>query len=227
MKLLLENWRKFTESSEDPELWGNCGMVAVAIAEEAKSRGLDPMLVLVHNADDEDTIIMGDYDLYHVAVTIGDDYYDDRGKISRDELNFDDFGEEDRDYYVDEFFLNEKVKDAIKRNTNWDKCPADFKERALEILDNETPPKESEVGYYDPDLGRYQMNKAPWQRVSSLISDIVMSMRRGGEELPSQEELFNMVDHEPYTSYEEYKDARKKDMEGYANWFRGQRGWSK
>ena len=137
MKLLLENWRKFTESIEDPELWGNCGMVAVAIAEEAKSRGLDPMLVLVHNADDEDTIMMGDYDLYHVAVTIGDNYYDDRGEISRDELNFDDFGEEDRDYYVDEFFLNEKVKDAIKRNTNWDKCPTDFKERALEILDND------------------------------------------------------------------------------------------
>ena len=22
MKLLFENWRKFTESSEDPELWG-------------------------------------------------------------------------------------------------------------------------------------------------------------------------------------------------------------
>jgi len=134
MKLLFENWRKFTESSEDPELWGNCGMVAVAIAEEAKSRGLDPMLVLVHNADDEDTIIMGDYDLYHVAVTIGDKYYDDRGEISRDDLNFDDFGKEDWDYYVDEFYLNERTKDAIKRNTNWDACPADFDERAMEIL---------------------------------------------------------------------------------------------
>jgi len=134
MKLLFENWRKFTESSEDPELWGNCGMVAVAIAEEAKSRGLDPMLVLVHNADDEDTIIMGDYDLYHVAVTIGDKYYDDRGEISRDDLNFDDFGKEDWDYYVDEFYLNERTKDAIKRNTNWDACPTDFDERAMEIL---------------------------------------------------------------------------------------------
>ena len=112
-------------------------MVAVAIAEEAKRRGLDPMLVLVHNADDEDTIMMGDYDLYHVAVSIGDDYYDDRGKISRDELNFDDFGEEDQDYYVDEFYLNERTKDAIKRNTNWDSCPADFEKRALEILDND------------------------------------------------------------------------------------------
>jgi len=202
-------------------------MVAVAIAEEARHRGLDPMLVFVHNADDEDTIMMGDYDLYHVAVTIGDDYYDDRGKISRDELNFDDFGEEDRDYYVDEFYLNERTKDAIKRNTNWDKCPTDFKERALEILDNETPPKESEVGHYDPDLGRYQMNKAPWQRIATLITDLLMDRHRAGEPRLSAQKLFKMIDQDDYASYEEYKEAKGKDMEDYANWFRDKRGWSK
>ena len=60
LKLLLENWRKFTESIEDPELWGNCGMVAVAIAEEAQNRGLEPMLVLVHDADDDNTILYGE-----------------------------------------------------------------------------------------------------------------------------------------------------------------------
>ena len=149
MKLLLENWRKFTESSEDPELWGNCGMVAIAIYEEAERRGLDPMLTFVHNADigpvidgklerdDENEISYGDYGLYHVAVSIGDDHYDDRGKIAREDLNFDNFGEEDEDYYVDKFYLNDALRDAVKRNTNWDKCPADFKERALEILDND------------------------------------------------------------------------------------------
>ena len=133
MKLILENWRKYLN---EVELWGNCGMVAIALAEEAQNRGLEPKLVLVHDADDDNTILYGDYSLYHVAVIIGNKYYDDRGEISREDLNFDDFGEEDKDYFVDEFPLGEKIERAIARNTNWDACPADFRERANKILDN-------------------------------------------------------------------------------------------
>tara|TARA_R110000824_G_scaffold373447_1_gene563851 strand:+ start:152 stop:577 length:426 start_codon:yes stop_codon:yes gene_type:complete len=140
MKLLLENWRKYLK--EGYELWGNCGMVAIAIAEEAEKLDLEALLVLVHNADDEETLVYGDYDLFHVAVAIGNKYYDDRGEISRDDLNFDNFGKEDWDYTIEEYFLNDKLRDAIKRNTNWDSCPADFEERAKDIIKgihNETP----------------------------------------------------------------------------------------
>ena len=236
MKLLLENWREFTESSEDPELWGNCGMVAIAIYEEAERRGLDPMLVFVHNADDEDTIMMGNYDLFHVAIAIGDDYYDDRGKISRDDLNFDDFGEKDRDFYVDEFYLNEKTKDVIHRETNWDSCPADFEERSKEIVDKILPdsPKESdseyegEVGVGPDGKRRYKMKEEPWQRIATLMSDLMIYRHREGKSTLTREELFADVNEklkaakkDHYPTYEAFEKQRQKDMKGYGEWFRG------
>jgi len=116
------------------ELWGNCGMLAIAIAEEAERLGLEPALVLVHNALDEGSLVYGDYNLFHVVVAIEDNLYDDRGEITRDQLNFDDFGEEGLDYVVEAYALNDKLRIAIRRNTNWDRCPRDFEERAREIL---------------------------------------------------------------------------------------------
>ena len=130
MKLILENWRGYLKEGE--ELWGNCGMVAIAIAEEAQRRGLGANLVLVHDADDDGTLAYGDYKLFHVAAAIDGKYYDDRGEVTHDELIFDDFGDE---VFIDEFRLDDTLKDAVKRNTNWSACPADFEERAKEILD--------------------------------------------------------------------------------------------
>jgi len=82
MKLILENWRGYLKESS--ELYGNCGMLAVALLEEGVRRGKEVEVVFLHNA--EDLIDEEDYDLFHVAIYYDGKYYDDRGEISRDQL---------------------------------------------------------------------------------------------------------------------------------------------
>ena len=147
MKLLLENWRKFLTEAE---LYGNCGMVAIAIVEEALRRGIkDVSIILVHDAPTYGTTVKsgeGEYDIAHVVAKIGNKYFDDRGEITEDQITIID-GEDLLDPHMSEEFIvetlpwntprgeTEAIKRAIERNTNWDKCPADFEERASQLLD--------------------------------------------------------------------------------------------
>lgn len=71
-----------TENEKSSELYGNCGMLAVALLEEGVRRGKEVEVVFLHNA--EDPIEFEDYDLFHVAIYYDGKYYDDRGEVSRD-----------------------------------------------------------------------------------------------------------------------------------------------
>ena len=146
MKLILENWRKYLKEGE--ELWGNCGMVAIAIAEEARSRGIrNVSYALWSNAEDLDKL-RAEWvpKIFHVAVKIGDKYYDSRGEaILRDIENFVK-GETHEEFFEDVVPTGEEwVIDTVTKNTNWSACPADFEERAKEILDKAGYMKEEKI----------------------------------------------------------------------------------
>ena len=115
---------------------GNCGMFGIALAEEAQRRGVDASLVFAHNADTDQELAYGDYKLYHVALKIGDKYYDGRGEIQLKELvSF--MWEKPEDMNVDAFNLKnlELMKDAIRRNTAWTQTCEYYREQASEFLD--------------------------------------------------------------------------------------------
>ena len=86
MKLLFENWREYLreEQHNSPELYGNCGMLAVALLEEGIRRDKEVEVVFIHDA--EDPIADEDYDLYHVAIYYKGKYYDDRGEVTEEQL---------------------------------------------------------------------------------------------------------------------------------------------
>ena len=157
---IVENWRKFVSEDVDPKMkkylkkhpymepdqlqgeavedvyTGNCGMFGIALAEEAQRRGVDASLVFAHNADTDQEIAYGDYKLYHVALKIGDKYYDGRGEIQLRELvSF--MWEKPEDMNVDAFNLKnlELMKDAIRRNTAWTQTCEYYREQASEFLD--------------------------------------------------------------------------------------------
>ena len=157
---IVENWRKFVSEDVDPKMkkylkkhpymepdqlqdeavedvyTGNCGMFGIALAEEAQRRGVDASLVFAHNADTDQELAYGDYKLYHVALKIGDKYYDGRGEIQLKELvSF--MWEKPEDMNVDAFNLKnlELMKDAIRRNTAWTQTCEYYREQASEFLD--------------------------------------------------------------------------------------------
>jgi hypothetical protein len=160
MKTLLKNWkRSITESQlrsiikqelrktlkemkldvEVEDVFsGNCGIFAIALAEEAKRRGLgeEAALVFAHNAETDEELKYGEYSLYHVAFQIGDKLYDGRGEISEDEIiSF--MWTTPKTLYIDAFNLVEleMMKDAIRRNTAWNSTCEYYEEIAKEFLD--------------------------------------------------------------------------------------------
>ena len=136
MKLLLEKWNKYLNEVVDDVFTGNCGMFGIALAEEAQRRGIDAALVFAHNADTDEEMIYGDYKIYHIALKIGDKYYDGRGQIPLNKLVSFMF-EVPEDMNVDAFNLSnlDQMKDAIRRNTAWDTTCEDFREKAKQFLD--------------------------------------------------------------------------------------------
>jgi len=134
------------EASGGLELYGNCGMVAIAVVKEAERRGIkDTSIILVHTAEDfGEDVYTGEYDIGHVVAQISGRYFDDRGEITKRQITIidgDDLLDKNMSevYKVEEFKLRdetwEALKQAIERNTSADKCPADFRKRAKEILD--------------------------------------------------------------------------------------------
>ena len=86
MKKLLTEWRKYLKEEEslDPELYGNCGTLAVALLQEAISRGIKGTeVVLVVDSDPE--LDSGnpseEFDIYHTAIYRNGKYYDTRGEF--------------------------------------------------------------------------------------------------------------------------------------------------
>ena len=141
MKLLFENWRKYLTEAE---LYGNCGMVAIAMVEEAKRREIENVrIILVHDAPSYGATVKsgeGEYDIAHVVAEIDNKYFDDRGEITEDQITIID-GEDmldprvSEEFIVETFILTDAIKRAVERNTNWNKCPADFEERVSQLLD--------------------------------------------------------------------------------------------
>ena len=130
---------------ESPELYGNCGMLAVAILEEGIRRGKEVEVVFLHNA--EDPLEFEDYDLYHVAIYYDGKYYDDRGEVSRSQLGDFISMKEGEDYNLDAYVVeNEEglstILNKVEHLTNWSKTCKEYKQRAVDFWDgmeNETP----------------------------------------------------------------------------------------
>ena len=136
MELLFENWRQYLneEKNNSSELYGNCGMLAVALLEEGIRRGKEVEVVFLHDA--EDPIEDEDYDLYHVAIYYDGKYYDDRGEVSRDQLGDIISMKEGEDYNLDAYIVKNEnglstVLDKVEHLTNWSKTCEEYKERAV------------------------------------------------------------------------------------------------
>jgi len=138
MKEVMSKWKNFLNENEENLLFGNCGMFAVALAEEAQKREIKNCgLVFVHNAETDAELVYGDYSLYHVAFFIGDKIYDGRGELEENELiDFD--PNIPQDAYIDYFDLKnlDEIKSAIRRNTEWDSSCEYYKEKAKYFFDN-------------------------------------------------------------------------------------------
>ena len=130
---------------ESSELYGNCGMLAVALLEEGIRRGKEVEVVFLHNA--EDPLEFEDYDLYHVAIYYDGKYYDDRGEVSRSQLGDFISMKEGEDYNLDAYVVeNEEglstILNKVEHLTNWSKTCKEYKQRAVDFWDgmeNETP----------------------------------------------------------------------------------------
>ena len=146
MQNLFENWRKYLkeEQHNSPELYGNCGMLAVAYLEEGIRRGKEVEVVFIHNT--EDPIEDEDYDLYHVAIYYKGKYYDDRGEVSRDQLGDFISMKEGEDYNLDAYIVLDEeglstILNKVEHLTNWSKTCEEYKQRAIDFWDgieNET-----------------------------------------------------------------------------------------
>jgi hypothetical protein len=141
MNLLREYIRGLLVEKEDNELYGNCGMVAIAMVKEAERlRIKNVRIILVHDAASYGFAVEeGEYDIAHVVAEIDNRYFDDRGEITKEQISVID-GEDLLDphvaevFVVDYFKLTPAIEQAIERNTSWDKCPREFENRAKEIL---------------------------------------------------------------------------------------------
>ena len=87
-------YAEISPEEEKYEQFGNCGMVAIAMAQEAISRGMKNVLMVLVHDEGENPLVVEDPrwppNLYHVAVSIDGKYYDDRsidqGVIPRDQI---------------------------------------------------------------------------------------------------------------------------------------------
>ena len=123
---------------ESSELYGNCGMLAVALLEEGIRRGKEVEVVFLHNA--EDPLEFEDYDLYHVAIYYDGKYYDDRGEVSRDQLGDFISMKEGEDYILDAYVVENQeglsfILNKVKHLTNWSKTCEEYKQRAVDFWD--------------------------------------------------------------------------------------------
>ena len=131
MKLLLENWRQYLTEGDD-EFFGNCGMYAIALGEEALKNDKEVVMVVAHNADNPEDLIYGDVDVYHVAVEIDGTLYDAGGEVAsvNELLNFIDSPYAKVDYFA----LDDIFKKMVRTQTNWSKTCEDYKEEAGEFV---------------------------------------------------------------------------------------------
>jgi hypothetical protein len=124
--------------SESPELYGNCGMLAVALLEEGIRRGKKVEVVFLSDADDP--LEEEDYDLYHVAIYYNGSYYDDRGEIYREQLGDFISMKEGEDYNLDSYIVENKygldfILNKVELLTNWSRTCKEYKQRAVKFWD--------------------------------------------------------------------------------------------
>jgi len=62
---------------------GNCGVVAIAILTWLASKGVKADIAYATDVENEDELIDGEPNLYHVVISYRGRYYDEMGKINR------------------------------------------------------------------------------------------------------------------------------------------------
>jgi len=160
MKLLLENWQRYiNESDEDsgrpqwqkeqPELYGNCGQFALSLLLEGIKRNKKGMeIVLVHDSADIDNV--EEANLYHIALYYKGKYYDARGEVTREQIaEFAPLGLtatstkpiEGRDYLIKTYVIDtindwNLIEPFISYNTDWTSSCKEYKDRAKKFWDN-------------------------------------------------------------------------------------------
>lgn len=100
---------------------GNCGMYAIALAKNAKDNNKEPIIVIISDTDDNDELLYGEPNVYHVAVEIDGKLYDGNGLTSLTELGdfvYNIYG--DTRPFVNYYNFNDSIIQVIRSQTNWD-----------------------------------------------------------------------------------------------------------
>ena len=142
------------ENQKSPELYGNCGMLAVALLEEGIKRNKQVEVVFLHNA--QDPLEDEDYDLYHVAMYYNGKYYDDRGETTEKEMSSlvplglttpqNEEPRHGRDYNLDSYIVDDMqgldyIYKIVESLTGWSKTCDEYRQRSIKFWDgieNET-----------------------------------------------------------------------------------------
>lgn len=103
----------------DSRFDGNCGMFAIAVADEAYRQGKHADFVLAHDAESPEHLRRGQFHLFHVAIEVDGVMADARGRIAeeKDLLSF--MASPVPVAKVERFPVNRDVKAIIRRKTRW------------------------------------------------------------------------------------------------------------
>jgi len=139
LKNLKESWNKIVEKNKENDIFsriikcyeilkshgcslggGNCGMAAIAILEYLKDKNLKIAFVTDVITDDE--LLDGEPDIYHVAISHGNRYFDEMGEINvkyLQKLALDQYGKHANIINYKYLGGREVFLSIIRNNTNW------------------------------------------------------------------------------------------------------------
>lgn len=106
-------------AKRDSRFDGNCGMFAIAVADEAYRLGKHAEFVLAHDAESPEHLQRGQFHLFHVAIEVEGVMADARGRIATDKEVLSFMAPPIPAAKIERFPVNRDVKAIIRRKTRW------------------------------------------------------------------------------------------------------------
>ena len=121
---IVQLYNVLEQKSNKPLSGGNCGQSAYAIHRWVRDKnGVNTEIGILTNAKDEDELVNGEPDVYHIVVVFNGKPIDENGILSNDQLldlAEDQYNDTDPEYYTFDMPSEEKkVMRIVSANTNY------------------------------------------------------------------------------------------------------------